>query len=102
MAHSFDVFDATGTHACSCQSNGGLARTIIKCIVKLTSVLLNPVFFLLPLVLMEKINQNYKNTGFSSTGVNFTIHFIIIVLARPPLLWQEHAWVPVASKTSKE
>ena len=25
-------------------SNGGLARTIIKCIVKLTSVLLNPVF----------------------------------------------------------
>jgi uncharacterized ion transporter superfamily protein YfcC len=46
MAHSFDVFDAAGTHACSCQSNGGLARTIIKCIVKLTSVLLNPVFFL--------------------------------------------------------
>ena len=45
MAHSFDVFDAAGTHACSCQSNGGLARTIIKSIVKLTSVLLNPVFF---------------------------------------------------------
>jgi hypothetical protein len=21
MAHSFDVFDAAGTHACSCQSN---------------------------------------------------------------------------------
>ena len=53
MAHSFDVFDAVGTHACSCQSNGGLTRTIIKCIVKLTSVLLDPVF-LLPLVLMEK------------------------------------------------
>ena len=46
MAHSFDVFDAAGTHACSCQSNGGLARqvTVVKCIVKLTSVLLNPVF----------------------------------------------------------
>ena len=27
MAHSLDVFDAAGTHACSCQSNGGLART---------------------------------------------------------------------------
>ena len=48
-----------------------------------------------------KINQNYKNTGFSSTDVNITIHFII-VLARPPLLWQEHAWVPAVSKTSKE
>ena len=45
MAHSSDVFDTAGTHACSCHSNGGLARTIIKCIVKLTSVLLNPVFF---------------------------------------------------------
>ena len=28
MAHSFDVIDTAGTHACSCQSNGGLARTI--------------------------------------------------------------------------
>jgi hypothetical protein len=28
MAHSFDVFDAAGTHACSCQSNGGLASTV--------------------------------------------------------------------------
>ena len=46
MAHSFDVLDAASTHACSCQSNiGGLARTIIKCVVKLTFVLLNPVFF---------------------------------------------------------
>ena len=41
MAHSF-VFDTAGSHACSCQSNGGLAKTIIKYIVKLTSVLLNP------------------------------------------------------------
>ena len=47
-----------------------------------------------------KINQNYKNTGFSSTDVNFTIHFII-VLARPPLLWQEHAWVPAVSKNQR-
>ena len=45
MAHSFDVFDAAGTHACV------LARvmaakqvTLVNCIVKLTSVLLNPVF----------------------------------------------------------
>jgi hypothetical protein len=30
MAHSFDVFDAAGTHACSCQSNGGLARNITR------------------------------------------------------------------------
>ena len=44
MAHSFDVFEAAGTHACSCQSNGGLARAIIKCILKLTCVLPNPVF----------------------------------------------------------
>ena len=100
MAHSFDVFDAAGTHACSCQSNGGLARTIIKCIVKLTSVLLI-LYFFASVGFNGKINQNYKNTGFSSTDVNFTIHFII-VLARLPLLWQEHAWVPAASKTSKE
>ena len=45
MAHSFDVFDAAGTNACSCHNNGSLARTMIKCIVKLTSVLLNPVFY---------------------------------------------------------
>ena len=45
MAHSFDVSDTAGTHAYSCQSNGGLAKLIIKSIVKLTSVLLNPVFF---------------------------------------------------------
>ena len=101
MAYSFDVFDTAGTHACSCQSNGGLARTIIKCIVKLTSVLLNPVFFFASVGFNGKIDQNYKNTGFSSRDVNFTIHFII-VLARPPLLWQEHAWVPAGSKTSKE
>ena len=46
MAHSFDVFDAAGTHACSCQSNGGLASNCSKmhCELKLTSVLLNPVF----------------------------------------------------------
>ena len=37
-----------------------------------------------------KIDPNYKNTGFSSTDVNFTMHFII-VLARPRLLWQEHS-----------
>ena len=97
MAHFFDVFDATGTHACFCQSSGGLARTIIKCIVKLTSMLLNPVCFFSSVGFNGKINQNYKNTGVSSTDVNFTIHFII-VLARPPLLWQEHAWVLVASK----
>jgi hypothetical protein len=30
MAHSFDVFDAAGTHACSCQSNGGLASNFSK------------------------------------------------------------------------
>ena len=30
MAHSFDVFDAVGTHACSCQSNGGLASNCSK------------------------------------------------------------------------
>jgi hypothetical protein len=30
MAHSFDVFDAAGTHACSCQSNGGLASNCSK------------------------------------------------------------------------
>ena len=100
MAHSFDVFDTAGTHACSCQSNGGLARTITKCTVKLTSVLLNPVFFA-SVGFNGKINQNYKNTVFSSTNVNFTIHFII-VLARPPLLWQEHTWVPAVSKTSKK
>jgi hypothetical protein len=29
MAHSFDVFDAAGTNACSCQSNGGLASNMI-------------------------------------------------------------------------
>jgi hypothetical protein len=27
---------------------------------------------------------------------------LLQLLARPPLLWQEHAWVPAASKTSKE
>jgi hypothetical protein len=58
MAHSFDIFDAAGTHACSCQSNGGLASNFSKM---------------------------HCNTGFSSTDINFTIHFII-VLARPPLL----------------
>ena len=77
MAHSFGVFDAAGTHACSCQSNGGLARTIIKCIVKLTSVLLNPVFFRFG-GFNGKINQNYKNTGFSSTDVNCTMHFTTV------------------------
>jgi hypothetical protein len=30
MAHSFDVFDAAGTHACSCQSNGGRASNCSK------------------------------------------------------------------------
>jgi hypothetical protein len=30
MTHSFDVFDAAGTHACSCQSNGGLASNCSK------------------------------------------------------------------------
>ena len=30
MAHSFDVFDTAGTHACSCQSNGGLASNCSK------------------------------------------------------------------------
>jgi hypothetical protein len=77
MAHSFDVFDGAGTHACSCQSNGGLARTIINGIVKLTSVLLNPVFSAFG-VFNGKINQNYKNTGFSSTDVNFTMHFTTV------------------------
>jgi hypothetical protein len=27
---------------------------------------------------------------------------LLQLLARPPLLWQEHAWMPAASKTSKE
>jgi hypothetical protein len=48
-----------------------------------------------------KINQNYKNTGFSRTDVNLK-GILLKLLARPPLLWQEHAWVPAASKTSKE
>ena len=30
MAHSFDVFHAAGTHACSCHSNGGLANNCSK------------------------------------------------------------------------
>jgi hypothetical protein len=30
MAHSFDVFDAAGTHACSYESNGGLASNCSK------------------------------------------------------------------------
>ena len=30
MVHSFDVFDAAGTHTCSCQSNGGLASNCSK------------------------------------------------------------------------
>jgi hypothetical protein len=77
MAHSFDVFDAAGTHACSCQSNGGLARTIIKYIVKLTSVLLI-LYFSAFGGFNGKINQNYKNTGFSSTDVNFTMHFTTV------------------------
>jgi hypothetical protein len=51
MAHSFDVFDAAGTHACSCQSNGGRASNFSKM---------------------------HCNTGFSSTDINFTIHFIIV------------------------
>ena len=97
MAHSFDVLDAAGTHACSCQSNGCLARTIIKCIVKFTSVL-QILYFFASVGFNGKINQNYKNTGFNSTEVNFTIHFII-VLPRPPLLWQKHAWGQVVSKT---
>ena len=63
-------------------------------------MLLNPVFFS-SVGFNGKINQNYKNTGFTSTDFNFTIHFII-ALARPPLLQQEHAGVPAASKRSKE
>ena len=30
MAHSFDVFYTAGTHAYSCQSNGGLASNFSK------------------------------------------------------------------------
>jgi hypothetical protein len=30
MAHSYDVFDAAGTHTCSCQNNGGLASNCSK------------------------------------------------------------------------
>jgi hypothetical protein len=30
MAHSFDVFDAAGTHACSYERNGGLASNCSK------------------------------------------------------------------------
>ena len=59
MAHSFDVVDTAGTHACSCQSNG-LARTIIKCIVKLTSVLLNPYIFIILIYFSIKTNGSKK------------------------------------------
>jgi hypothetical protein len=80
MAHSFDVFDAAGTHACSCQSNGSLARTILKmyCEIDIRATKscksLNPAFG----GFNGKINQNYKNTGFSSTDVNFTMHFTTV------------------------
>jgi hypothetical protein len=78
MAHSFDVFYAAGTHTCSYQSNGGLARTIIKCIVKLISIDIPATKSCIFRGFNGKINQNYKNTGFSSTDVNFTMHFTTV------------------------
>jgi hypothetical protein len=99
MAHSFDVFDAAGTHACSCQSNGGLASNFSKMHCEIGIGATKSCIFII--LIYFSINGKRKNRGFSSTDVNFTIHFII-VLARPPLLWQKHAWVPAASKTSKE
>ena len=101
MAHSFDVFDAAGTHACSCQSNGGLASNCSKIHWEIDIGATKSYTFIILIYFSNKPPRKRKNTGFSSTDVNVTIHFII-VLARPPLLWQEHAWVPAASKTSKE
>jgi hypothetical protein len=45
MTHSFDVFDAAGTHTCSCQSNGGLASNCSRmhCEIDIGAIL-NPVF----------------------------------------------------------
>jgi hypothetical protein len=98
MAHSFDVFDAAGTHACSCQSNGGLASNCSKMHCEIDIGATKSCIFIILIYFSIKPPEKQRNTGFSSTDVNFTIHFII-VLARPPLLRQEHA---AASKTSKE
>jgi hypothetical protein len=95
MAHSFDVFDAAGTHACSCQSNGGLASNCSKMHCEIDIDATKSCIFIILIYFSIQTPESGKNTGFSSTDVNFTIHFII-VLARPPLLWQEHVWVPAA------
>ena len=54
MAHSFDVFDAAGTHACSCQSNGGLASNCSKMYCEIDIRVTKSCIFPLSGVLMEK------------------------------------------------
>jgi hypothetical protein len=63
MAHSFDVFDAAGTHACSCQSNGGLARDCSKmhCEIDIgatkSCIFIIPIYFSIKTLESEKIQD---------------------------------------------
>jgi hypothetical protein len=60
MAHSFDVFDAAGTHACSCQSNGGLASNFSKMHCKIDIGSTKSCIFIILTYFSIKPHENWK------------------------------------------
>jgi hypothetical protein len=102
MAHSFDVFDPAGTHACSCQSNGGLASNFSKIYCEIDIGSTKSCIFIIRIYFTIKPHESGKIQDLVARMSISQYLLLYIVLARLPLLWQEHAWVPAASKTSKE
>jgi hypothetical protein len=60
MAHSFDVFDAAGTHACSCQSNGGLASNFSKMHCKIDIGSTKSCIFIILIYFSIKLHESGK------------------------------------------